>query len=254
MKWPLLFAGAALLASLLTLDARSEPFTLYTTDAPPMTMTGAELSPNSHGFIVDIVQEAARRSAIELDIQSVPWRRAQTLVATGENLLITPLSRIPSRENSYSWIAPMFHFERAFATIDKRIDSFDQAKRDLKSILIGKGTSQEATLIERGFPDALLHRHEINVAEIEMMLTGRADGWFNGIMVMQWRWHRAHASPPLVIGTPVDSDEIYLACSKSCSQDLIVRLRIAIERMRADGTFRAIQGLYLDNQLGIGDQ
>lgn len=246
MKTPIFFAGLAFAALMSPTTARSETVTLYTTEAPPLTMTGSELSANSRGFIVDIVAEAARRSGIDLQVETLPWRRAQTIVAAGENLLITPLSRVPSRETAYSWIAPIFRFERAFATLDRKIDSFDQAKHQLKSILVGKGTSEELALVDHGFPDAQLHRHEVNVGETDMLLTGRADAWFEGIVMMQWRWRAEGISRPLTIGATVSADDIYLACSRSCSSELISRLRAALEKMRADGSFSAIQAHYLD--------
>jgi polar amino acid transport system substrate-binding protein len=64
---------------------------------------------------------------------------------------------------------------------------------------------------------------------------------------MLWRWRRAGIREPLVIGATIDANDIYLACSKICAPELILRLRSAIDALKRDGTAKRLETLYLGN-------
>ena len=218
---------------------------LYTLDAPPMTMVEAPVGDHAHGFVADIAIEAAKRAGFDLDLQFLPWMRGQQLAAEGENALITPLARTPEREASYSWVAPICHLQRAFATLDRPVDSFEDARLHLHSILVGRGSAQEATLRSLGFDDGRLQHVEIGLSETDMLRLGRVDAWFNSTVETEWKWRRSGQTAPLVFGKTLYVDEIYLACSRRCSALILDRLRAALAAMTEDGTATRIERRYL---------
>jgi polar amino acid transport system substrate-binding protein len=77
-----------------------------------------------------------------------------------------------------------------------------------------------------------------------MLLKGRIDAWFNGVPESRYIWpkvseHTLHMSPVM------SSVDLYLACSKQCSAQLVQDLRAAVETLRDDGTLARIQKRYL---------
>lgn len=234
------FAGFAVMVS-----AHAEDLQLFTLDAPPMTMVEAPVGEHAHGFVGDIAVEAAKRAGYTTNLQFLPWVRGQQLAAEGDNALITPLARTPEREASYTWVAPIYQLQRAFATLDRQIDSFDDARLHLHSILVGRGSAQEGTLRSMGFDDGRLQHVEIGLSEIDMLRMGRVDAWFNSTVETEWKWRRSGQTAPLVFGRTLYTDEIYLACSKHCAPALVERLRAALAAVLADGTATQIEARYL---------
>jgi polar amino acid transport system substrate-binding protein len=224
---------------------RAEDLSLYTLDAPPMTMIEAPVGEHAHGFVADIVVEAARRAGYQTEFRFLPWKRGQEEAAATENALITPLARTPEREAAYTWIAPIYPLERAFATLDRPVDSFADARTRLNTILVGRGSAQEATLHGMGFDDGRLIHAEIGVSDVDMLRFGRVDAWFNSTIETEWKWRRSGQAAPLVFGRVLYTDLIYLACAKRCAPDLVRRLRVALKTVDDDGTARAIQRRYL---------
>ena len=91
-----------------------EPLQLHMPDAPPLTLLHYE---GGHGMVGDVTLAAIALSGRLTRVIAEPWPRAQARVASGRNLLIIPLSRIPEREDRYTWIAPIMVLERAFFSI-----------------------------------------------------------------------------------------------------------------------------------------
>lgn len=224
---------------------RAEDLPLYTLDAPPLTMVEAPVGEHAHGFVADIVVEAARRAGYGTEFRFLPWRRGQEEAAGAENALITPLVRTPEREASYTWIAPIFTVERAFATLDRPIDSFADARAHLKTILVGRGSAQETVLHDMGFDDGRLIHTEIGLSEIDMLRLDRVDAWFNSTVETEWKWRHSGQIAPLVFGKALYNDVVYVACSRRCAPDLVARLRTALAAVEGDGTAKAIQRRYL---------
>lgn len=226
-------------------SCRSETLQLFTLDAPPMTMIEAPMGVQAHGFVADIAIEAAKRAGYQTDLNFLPWKRGQEAAAKGTNALITPLARTPEREEFYTWIGQIYQLHRAFATLGRPIDSFAEARTHLNTILVGRGSAQEAALHQRGFDNGQLVHVEIGLSEIDMMRLGRVDAWFNSTVETEWKWRQSGQVAPMVFGKTLYDDAIYLACSKLCAPELVTRLRAALTTVDADGTARAIEGRYL---------
>jgi polar amino acid transport system substrate-binding protein len=227
------------------LSVHAEDLALFTLDAPPMTMSASSVGEQAHGFVADIALEAARRAGYGVTLQFLPWVRGQEAASNGENALITPLARTPEREAAYTWIAPIYRLKRAFATLDRPIDSFDEARSRLRTILVGRGSAQESTLRSMGFDDGRLIHVEIGLSEVDMLRLGRVDAWFNSTVETEWKWRDSGFTAPLVFGRTLYTDDIYLACSKRCAPAVADRLRAALEGVTQDGTAAAIVGRYL---------
>lgn len=193
-------------------------------------------NPAEPGLSLDLVAEAARRAGLATQVNFIPWRRAQEMVSGGTDMLITPLARTAEREERYTWVARLYRLDRVLATLDKRVDSLQQALAERRIILVGAGTAQEQLLRAFGYPNELILSAKVGEREIDLLLTGRAQAWLNSSLESRWRWQQAQRPERLIVGEAIQSDDIYLACSRQCSADMVTGLQRAFTMMERDGT------------------
>lgn len=230
------------LAAAATAPVTAETLKIYSVDAPPLTMD----QPDQRGFIAEISLEALKRAGYQGDMSFIPWKRGQQEVAEGENLLIIPFARSPAREANYTWIANIFTVDRSFAAVGKSIDSYDQARAELASIIVGQGTAQEELLKSKGFPPSQLRIIRVGQKETEVLSASGDEAWFNGTPETLWKWKHSGRPEKIVIGKAVDQNDVYLACSLRCSPRIVETLRAAVDEMKADGTAQRIIDAYLN--------
>ncbi|WP_425226235.1 substrate-binding periplasmic protein, partial [Pseudomonas sp.] len=222
--------------------AASRTVDLYLPDAPPLSLPGQD---GTFGILGDVTLQAATRAGFDLHVVSLPWSRAQRTVQVGTDQLIIPLSRTPEREDAYTWIAPIMSMDRAFFSLDKRVDSFEQARATYARVAVGMGSAQEQKLRDEGFSDQQIYPVKIGENPAMLLLRGRVDAWFNGIPETRYIWPQVsdrvlQTSPALM------TTDLYLACSKRCDRAIVQRMREAVEAMRDDGSLQRLRDHYLD--------
>ena len=219
----------------------TSPIELHIPDAPPLTFVN---DPRGHGIVGDIAMQAIAKAGYTVTIRALPWARAQKHVSDERDHLIAPLSRIPIREDRFTWIASIMPMERAFFSLDRPVDSFAQARETYRKIGVGLGSAQEDILRSEGFSDDQIYPLTIGDNPAQMLLMGRIDAWFNGVPESRYIWPKVSRRQLLM--SPVGSSaDLYLACSKQCTPKMVKDLREAVEALRKDGTFERIQALYL---------
>ncbi|MFJ3482601.1 substrate-binding periplasmic protein [Pseudomonas sp. NPDC090202] len=214
---------------------------VYFAEAPPLTMLDQN---GQHGITGDVIIKAMAMAGYTPRLVSSPWPRAQRDVASGESLLIAPLSRTNSRENNYTWIAPLMTMDRAFFSLDRRVDSFDEAKSAFKMIAVGLGSAQETRLREEGFADSQIYPLKIGDNAAQLLLKGRVDAWFNGVPESLYIWKQV-SDRPLIMGRVLMTANLYLACSKDCDPQMVDKLRTALDTLESNGTIDRIEENYL---------
>ncbi|MFJ3524506.1 substrate-binding periplasmic protein [Pseudomonas sp. NPDC090203] len=213
---------------------------LYVPEAPPLTMLTVG---DQHGIVGDIALKAMASAGYSANTLSPPWPRAQREVSQGKDLLIAPLTRNQSREANYTWIAPILTMDRAFFSLDRRVESFDEARKTFRLIAVGIGTAQETRLREEGFADSQIYPLKIGENPAQMLLKGRVDAWFNGVPESRYIWQQL-TDRPLVMSRVVMTANLYLACSKDCDPQMVSRLRAAIDTLEKDGTIDRVEAQY----------
>ncbi|WP_268799025.1 substrate-binding periplasmic protein [Pseudomonas huanghezhanensis] len=239
---PKLWVGVLMLLFAAGTSAAVTPaIDLYVAEAPPLSMVSQG---ERHGIVGDVAIKAAALAGYELQLISLPWLRAQHDVRAGSDRLIVPLSRTPERENNYAWIAPVMTMDRAFFSLNQRVESFAEAKKAYGLIAVGMGSAQEQKLRDEGFRDDQIYPLKIGDNPAQMLLRGRVDAWFNGVPESQYIW-RQLSNRPLKMSPPLMRADLYLACSKVCNQAMIDALSGAVEDLRRDGTISLIIMDYL---------
>lgn len=241
MKWPILKFSVIPVAPrrlfiLILFDfsstACSEPSTveLFIPDAPPLTFTH---NVNGHGIVGDIVLVAIAKAGYIADLKVLPWARAQRHVSNKQDILIAPLSRTPEREQKFTWIAPIMPMDRAFFSLEHKVNSYEEAKNTYRLIGVGLGSAQEEILRAQGFRNEQIYQLGIGDQPAQMLLRGRIDAWFNGVPESQYIWHEL-SQRELLMSPVMNTTNLYLACSKQCSALMVKQLSEAIENVRSD--------------------
>lgn len=134
--------------------------------------------------------------------------------------------------------------ERAFFSLDRQVSSFAEARKVYRVIGVGLGSAQEEILRSQGFSNEQIYPLAIGDNPAQMLLKGRIDAWFNGVPESQYIWPKV-SEQKLLMSPVMSKVDLYLACSKQCSAQLVQDLREAIETLRSDGTVARVQGSYL---------
>ncbi|MBP7336929.1 ABC transporter substrate-binding protein [Niveispirillum sp.] len=224
----------------LCAHAENSAIELMAVQSPPMAMENE----TERGAVLELVMAATERAGLATKVTFIPWRRAQEMVTGGKDLLITPLTWLPSRAERFTWIAPVCRMERAIASLKHRIDSLEQARSDRRILVVGAGSAQEQQLRDWGYPGDLIVTTPLGTRETEMLASGRVDGWYSGTQQIRWRWQREGRTEALIIGTPITVDQIHLGCSRDCDPTLVATLRSALQSLRDDGSSDRILAKY----------
>ncbi|MFV3076497.1 substrate-binding periplasmic protein [Niveispirillum fermenti] len=220
--------------------AGSRNVDILAVQSPPMAMENAE----APGAVLELTLAAIRRAGMEPQLRFIPWRRAQEMVVAGKDMLITPVTWLPSRDGKFTWIAPVCRIERAIASLKAPIDSLEQAMAERRTLVVGAGSAQEQQLRDMGYPAELISTPPLGSREADMLASGRVDGWYGSTLHIRMRWQQEGRGLPLHIGRKVADDEIFLACSRDCSPSLVAALRTALESLQEDGTRDRILARY----------
>lgn len=228
--------------NLVVLYAHAEPPTidLMAVHTPPMAMDDAD----EPGAVLALVLAAVERAGLKPNVSFLPWRRAQEMVTGGKDMLIAPLTLMPSRIEKFTWIAPICRIERSIASLKYRIDSLEQARAERRILVVGAGSAQDQQLRDMSYPAELIVTTPLGTREAEMLASGRVDGWYSGTQQIRWRWQREGRQEALTIGDPVIIDQIQLGCSRDCDPTLVATLRSALQSLRDDGTADRVLARY----------
>ncbi|WP_410017503.1 substrate-binding periplasmic protein [Pseudomonas sp. 6D_7.1_Bac1] len=227
----------------MTYNACGEPLPieLFIPDAPPLTFVD---DAKGHGIVGDVVLMAVAEAGYVAHVQALPWARSQKHVSEQQDILIAPLSRTPEREQHFTWIAPIMPMERAFFSLKQPVSSFEEARKVYRVIGVGLGSAQEEILRAQGFSSEQIYPLTIGDNPAQMLLKGRIDAWFNGIPESQYIWPKV-SRHTLLMSPVMNRADLYLACSKQCSPQLVQDLRKAVATLRSDGALARIQKRYL---------
>lgn len=239
----ILVYAAFLVTGLWRVSSFAEDITLIAEDFLSET---EKISENKVGGIGgEIVTKAFEAKKMTYKMVWQPWKRAQHDVQ--ENLdkksFIIPLTRNEERESSYNWTAKLYDAETAFFTNkgDKKINSFKEA--DGKKIGVLLGSSYEATLLDvkNG-----IHKSEIESVPVEdtnfkKLSTGKINSVYTGV-IGGFAIIRALKLDPekFSVGDKIDNEPNYIATVKSTPQELIDKVKNAIEDFKKTPEYAAI--------------
>jgi ABC-type amino acid transport substrate-binding protein len=217
----------------------AEPITAYTSFLPPLSLNKTE-----QGIAVEMMETVAKRAEIDLRIEFVPWKRAQTIVQNTPGTLIFSIGRSDEREQDYTWIAALVETESGFITTNKSIDSFSQAVREKLTVGVLLGSGRVSILRENNVT-ALDEIAEEDLF-LYMLNTGRIDAWYTILWRgAYFRKKQGFDREAFVFGKPVFVGRQYLAAHKDFDPDLARRIANAIAVFRETPDYEALIDKYV---------
>ena len=234
------FAGCLTLAAPLAC-AEAKTLIFFLPDSPPQ---GIKTADSPRGIMHDVAVEAARRAGYQAETGFIPWPRTLDEVKYGENLLIAGLSRVPSREDSFTWIYPVFSLSRVFVTTGPVINSYEEGREKLGRIAVHYGSMEKTMLLAGGFAANQLSFITTNTPLLDFLVRGRVDALYRPLIEIKWLLRGRSDLRRLVIGQPMQSTDQYIACSLRCDPAIVEGLQTAPKSMQADGAIDRIMKAY----------
>lgn len=234
---------SALVAALTYSSAAlaEDPIMAYTGVLPPYTL-GSDLE--QPGVAHELVMEMSKRSGVDIQIEYLPWGRAQTTVQQTPGSILFSATRSASRENLYSWITLMAEPREVFVTTAEQINSFDQAT-GLNAIVVLDNTPRHGRLSEAGLTNLTAVREAQLAAR--MLNGGRVGSWYTYDHRAAFVFNSEGFDPSvLVFGEAQRQPQNWMAAHPDFAPDLAARLHAAMEEIREDGTYDAILKRYIN--------
>jgi polar amino acid transport system substrate-binding protein len=241
---------AALLLGCLvaTFSGHAADLRLLAAELPPYTFRNPSASVSEFpGPGQGLVYEAVEAMAKRIDGQSpviefMPWRTAQQIAMTEPDIGILALTRTPEREDRYRWLVKILDDDLVLVGgqgVD--VSSLDKVKERPTGVLLLSGA--QALLTEKGFTRIEPAPEEwINARKLRER---RIDAWLAPRQMVIYAYREVGGDPTVLnIGTIVRRSEIWLAGSKSLSNDEVEKWQRAFQEIRADGTFDRIVSKY----------
>lgn len=230
---------AACLACSAPLQAETETkLVAFTGYLPPLS-----IDQTRKGISVELMELVAEEAGVDLDIRFAPWKRAQLLAENTPGSLLFTAAYTRARAKKFQYIAPLIYTESAFVTLDRPIDTIEEAVRSGKVIGVHLG-SQRSRILKRS---GVTNLEEIASAEqmSGMLRAGRIDAWYT--MSIRARYvfrEQGHDPRTLRIGAPVTHGIQWLAANRDLDPEIRARLSAAVSRVWRDPRYWQIVDRY----------
>lgn len=221
-------------------------FQLLTEQYPPLNQI--DLQGEASGFSVDIVREIMRRNDTVYPIRMSTWSSAYELVRNNPNAALFSMERIPLREESFHWVGPLgqsrtYLFTLAGSGIS--IASLQDAK-NLASIGTVNAWSSDQYLRQQGFTNLTSFTEPRDM--IRRLLRGKLQAIACSDITLPYLMAANGDDYGLVIPSlEIMSSSLYVAFSKTTPEPVVARWQRALDAMKQDGTYQAIQRRYFTN-------
>jgi len=239
----------SLLAAARVAQAAAEPSVrVLTEEYPPYNFTAdGKLTGLSTEVVQAVIKEVQKESLVKASFTSMPWARAYEIAQLEENVAIYSMNRAKHREQLFKWVgvvAPSDYYLYALKKRRLQLRKLD----DAQNLQIGTVNQAigEQYLVQRGFT---LGRNLQSSAKYEQgydkLKLGRIDLWIiNELGAAQIARQAGDDAEDLlekVLFLPEVSAGNYLAFSLSTPDALVDRFRKALETIKKNGTYEAIQ-------------
>ena len=214
-----------------------------TANLPPYSISD---SPNKPGFTTEIMEEIHKITNFDVETRFSPWGRAQELTQQNKNHLIFTLTRIPTRESLYQWVADIIPIQGGIVSISDKtpVDTLeDAAKRGLKIGVAGK-TPWERMLLSTNYPKDKIVVVPDEKSNARKMIAGRIDYWFTATDRAAYYLKEMGLKEQPTVGKPLRSGRLYLAGNLDFSKDKSEEIREALQKIKDDGTYDKIYQKY----------
>lgn len=213
---------------------------VVTTNLPPLVVENGGKRP---GALRELLDELCNRVQMALKLEFVPWKRALFLATSMPATAVFPLTRVPEREVTFRWLAPLYEEHYLFlAAHNGRFDIARPEHMKSRRITLIRGAAQAAILQELGYHNII---EASSIEEVHRYLTGgMADAAFGERNIIQSSLNSRSAQRDFRLSQPVRTTTAWLAGSLDFDEATALKFQRAKAAMDADGTSRRILARY----------
>ncbi len=226
--------------------------TYVQSDAPPRYIYSEK---GSGGVCMDIINEINRRlngngnANIEVENKSVPIKRIlDYLVSERKISVFVGSAKTEERKNlNLQFSSPLYPIQTSFAK--RSGDEFqylDDSSLDGKIISVLRG-SRSDTLVNRFGKSTIVRANSIEQS-LHMLSAGRVDLVYYHDLGLAWQIRDLGLVDQIsLVGDHIsfnDASEHFILYSKSVPKDIVARIDVEINKMKADGTIDSILKKY----------
>ncbi len=216
---------------------------LITENFPPFNFAGADGT--AKGRSTAIVRGILMRLGQTASIEMRPWADGYNLALNTSNVALFSTQRTLARDPLFKWVGPIGSFEKALyaeANSTIAIPSLDAARK-VGSICVVKDDVRQQMLTERGFTNLKLEMSDEQC--IADLLSGTTDLWFGSTDSEPFSAYLAGVDPGIMkMVYSVEKNEIFIAFSKTTPDATVQAWQSALDKMKSDGFYDALQGQY----------
>jgi polar amino acid transport system substrate-binding protein len=203
------------------------------------------------GISTEVVREVLKRADIDADIRVYPWSRAYRRALEEENVLIFTIARTPEREELFKFLCPIAPpVNNVLLKLRERTDITVSSLDDVGRYRIGVQNQDvmHQILLRAGFQEErCLFPVTQNEQNLKKLLDGRIDlmaghdlPTFDLLKRMNLPADRVQAAYTF------ESFEECAAFSRQTADDLVERVRRAVEAVNGEGLIENCAKKYLD--------
>jgi len=216
---------------------------LISENFPPFNFQGSDGS--AKGRSTAIVRGILSRLGESADIEFLSWPDGYALAQNTTNVALFSTARTLERDPLFKWVGPIGSFEKALyvsANSTLQISSLDDARK-AGSICVVKDDVRQQMLSERGFANLVLSASDEKC--ITDLVSGKTDVWFGSTDSAPFSAYLAGVDPDgMRMAYSVEKNEIFIAFSKSTPDATVAIWQSALDRMKRDGFYDALQAQY----------
>lgn len=218
---------------------------LLTEEYPPVTfMKEGKVT----GFVTDIVREIIARQGIPDNIRLTSWDEAYNVALRNPNVVLFSTERTEKREKLFHWVGPVgknsaiFYAKKGSGI---RIKSLEEARR-VAAIATTTDWFTEQYLKDKGFTN--LVSSPLPVTNVRQLMNGDVQiSVFTDITIPEILKNTGYGMDDLEPVYTVSSTYFYIAISLGTPPEMVKKWQMALDGMKADGTFGKIYRNYIPN-------
>lgn len=221
--------------------ASGQPLSIVCPEIPPYCY---QEKSEARGFVFEIGQEILRRLGQQVPISIQPLARALRSVQNGHQTIALWLGRVPEREHTVRWIAPILEDGFYIYTLKGQPDASTPEKARALPTLAASIAGANL-LAARNFDLGRIETTASEDSNGKKLLSGRVDGWISTSAVTGNFAFRQKLGPDsLVRGVKLSDFTAYLVASLDTDDQLISDWKQAYETMVRDGFVQRLKKKY----------
>ena len=218
----------------------------FTEELPPLNhQEGQQVT----GFSSELLRQVCARAGLSVQIELLPWIRAELSARKDPDAILFTLTRTPEREAQYVWLGPISRRRILLVRLAERPEVNPASLEDARRFKVG-ATLESASMRQLrrlGFMDGVSLDSALNDAMNFKKLLGRR---VDLIAILDWAaaWQARQNGVPFSSLTPVltldESRDYYYGLNLAVDPAKAVRLQKALEALRRSGQLDALRAQY----------